>query len=138
MSLVWREQLSVGNDLIDSDHKHLIEIINQVENCMRTKSREGLGSAFDRLTRYSKTHFAAEEKIAESIGYKDAPRLHDSHEALLTRLDQLRQEIEDDWSEESMGHFSELLRSWLVDHVIKEDLRMKPVLTKRSPLFDPR
>ncbi len=34
MSLVWREQLSVGNDAIDADHKHLIDIVNLVENCM--------------------------------------------------------------------------------------------------------
>ncbi|MCF8177232.1 MAG: bacteriohemerythrin [Sulfuritalea sp.] len=138
MSLVWREQLSVGNDLIDSDHKHLIDIINQVEECMKTRSRDGLGSAFDRLSRYSKTHFAAEEKIAKSVGYKNASSLHDSHEALLARLDQLHQEIEDDWTDPSMEHFTELLRSWLIDHVIKEDLLMKPALTKRSPLFDPR
>ena len=31
MSLVWRDQLSVGNNVIDSDHKYLIEIINRVE-----------------------------------------------------------------------------------------------------------
>ncbi|MCF8198826.1 MAG: hypothetical protein K9J42_08675 [Sulfuritalea sp.] len=73
-----------------------------------------------------------------SAGYKDTSRLHDSHEAFLTRLDRLRQEIEDDLTELSMEHFSELLRSWLIDHVIKEDLMMKPALTKRSPLFDPR
>lgn len=138
MSLVWREQLSVGNDLIDSDHKHLIEIINQVEECMKTRSRDGLGMAFDRLSRYSKTHFSAEEKIAESVEYKNASSLHDSHEALLERLDRLRQEIEDDWTDLSMEHFTELLRSWLIDHVIKEDLLMKPTLTKRSPLYDPR
>jgi len=34
--------------------------------------------------------------------------------------------------------FTKLLRSWLIDHVIKEDLLMKPVLKKHSPLFDPR
>ena len=34
MSLEWREQLSVGNNVIDADHKHLIGIINQVEKCL--------------------------------------------------------------------------------------------------------
>lgn len=138
MSLVWREQLSVGNDLIDSDHKYLIEIINQVEYCMRTKSRDGLGSAFNRLTRYAKTHFVVEEMIAEKAGYTDASRLHASHEVWMERLSQLRQEIKDEWTETSMDHFAKLLRSWLVDHVIKEDLLMKPILAQRSPLFDPR
>ena len=37
MGLVWREQLSVGNDLIDADHKRLISIINQVEESLKER-----------------------------------------------------------------------------------------------------
>jgi hemerythrin len=36
MSLQWREQLSVGNDLIDNDHKRLIEIINRAEVSLKS------------------------------------------------------------------------------------------------------
>jgi len=39
MALVWRDQLSVGNNVIDSDHKHLIEIINKVEQSLQEKER---------------------------------------------------------------------------------------------------
>jgi len=31
MGLQWRDQLSVGNDLIDTDHKYLIDLINRAE-----------------------------------------------------------------------------------------------------------
>jgi len=49
MSLYWRDQLSVGNDLIDSDHKYLIEIINRAEASLNAKSRRELAQALDSL-----------------------------------------------------------------------------------------
>ena len=42
-----------------------------------------------------------------------------------------------EWSSDTSGHLLNVLRSWLIDHVIKEDLLMKPVLQKYSPAFDP-
>lgn len=53
MPLEWREQLSVGNDLIDSDHKYLIEIINQAENGLKRKRLSEVTAALDSLSRYS-------------------------------------------------------------------------------------
>ena len=138
MSLKWRQQLSVGNDLIDSDHKHLIDIINRVEDSLRHMERSGLTDALEDLSRYSRTHFAAEEKIAAAAGYAHVARLHESHGALLERLDQLRQELGGGWTTESVERFTNMLRDWLINHVIKEDLRMKPSLAKYSPKFDPR
>lgn len=138
MSLEWREQLSVGNDVIDADHKYLIEIINQAEHGFATHDREKLRDALDRLAQYSKTHFDAEEKIAGAAGFTDVDRLHESHVALLADLNRLKQEFAGDWTPALVEHFTALLRAWLIDHVIKEDLRARPFLTKRSPKFDPR
>lgn len=141
MSLVWRDQLSVGNDVIDADHKHLIEIINRAEHSLNTKNRNELMTTLDALSGYSKVHFDREERIAAAAGYSQTPGLHQSHESLLAGFEHVRGEIDamrQDWSAEAAEHFSALLRNWLLDHVIKEDLLMKPVLQKHSPSFDPR
>lgn len=141
MALVWREQLSVGNNVIDSDHKHLIEIINMVEHSLKTKDRGALAKALDDLSQYSLVHFDREEKIAAAVGYTQVPQLNDSHRVLFEKLSQARGEIEsmgDEWSADTIRHFTDFLRDWLIDHVIKEDLLMKPVLAKYSPSYDPR
>lgn len=138
MGLEWRPQLSVGNDVIDTDHKHLIGIINRVEDSLAAKDFEGLNNALVSLSRYSRTHFAAEETIARAVGYAHVSRLHESHLALLEKLDQMRQDLVQEWSPAMVDSFTGLLRDWLVNHVIKEDLLMKPFLTKWSPEFDPR
>jgi hemerythrin len=141
MALVWREQLSVGNDVIDADHKYLIEIINRVEQLMGLKNPGGLAAELDRLTQYSTVHFEREEKIAAAVGYTQVPNLNDSHGKLLERLSQVRGEFDavgTEWSQQAVEHFTAFLRNWLIDHVIKEDLLMKPVLNRYSPSFDPR
>ena len=138
MGLVWREQLSVGNDVIDSDHKHLIEIINLVERSLKTINRSELTVAFGSLIQYSKEHFDREEKIASAAGYMQVSHLHQSHEQLLRKIDQMQQKIGEVWTEAAVEHFTALLRDWLINHVIKEDLLMKPMLKKHSPKFNPK
>jgi hemerythrin len=103
MSLMWREQLSVGNVVIDNDHKHLIDIINRVEESLVAKNRTGLLAALESLSKYSQEHFVREEKIAKAAGYEQVPNLNESHTALLVQLDRLRKEINEmglEWSSE--------------------------------------
>lgn len=138
MSLQWREQLSVANDLIDSDHKHLIDVINEAGQCLSSRQPVKLAAALDSLARYSKVHFAREELLAKAVGFPEAAHLQSSHEALLAQLDATRRELGDTWSEAVAKQFSALLRNWLINHVIKEDMLMKPYFQKHSPRFDPR
>jgi hemerythrin len=138
MGLDWREQLSVGNDLLDTDHKHLISVINQAELSLKSKNMAGLTTVLESLSSYAKIHFAREELVATAVGYPDVAQIHESHEALIVRLAQVKQEMGDAMTDESSEHFGVFLRDWLVSHVIKEDMKMKPYLTKHSPRFDPR
>lgn len=138
MSLEWREQLSVGNDLLDSDHKHLIEIINLAKHGLTTRNRTELTAALDSLSKYSKMHFSREELIANAVGYGEVSHLQESHAGLLENLEQLKAEIGEVWTEAAAVNFSSFLRNWLLNHVIKEDMLMKPFLKKFSPRFDPR
>lgn len=141
MSLVWRAQLSVGNNIIDDDHKYLIEIINKVEYALKKKNRGELATVLDSLTQYSRVHFDREEKIAAAVKYTQVPHLNQSHQELLKQLEKMKGEIAamgQDWPAETTEHFTGFLRDWLINHVIKEDLLMKPALQKYSPTFDPR
>ncbi|GAB1233192.1 bacteriohemerythrin [Ferrigenium sp. UT4] len=141
MSLVWRDQLSVGNDVIDADHKYLIEIINRAEHSLRARNHRELVEVLESLDQYSRLHFEREEKIAEAVGYTLIPHLNQSHRELLAQLDHIRGEFDamgHDWSAETVEHFTQFLRDWLINHVVREDLLMKPILQKHSPSFDPR
>jgi hemerythrin len=138
MGLQWRDQLSVGNDLIDSDHKYLIDIINKVEVSMKANNRVELMAALEELEHYGSTHFEREELVAKAVGYPNVDQLHDSHVKLIVSLSKVKNELGDNWTDEAQVQFTTFLRDWLIQHVIKEDIPMKPWMTKFSPRFDPR
>lgn len=138
MPIKWSAQLSVGNDVIDSDHKYLIEIVNEVEKYIDQRNQAGMTRAYDKLVQYSKLHFAAEEAIAIAAGYIQTPNLQESHHKLIEKLAESKLELGEKWTKVSVERFTALLKSWLIDHIIKEDLLMKPTLAKFSPKFDPR
>ncbi len=138
MGLQWREQLSVGNELIDGDHKHLIDLVNQAEESLKTKKPEGIKTVLGGLASYAKFHFAREELVSQAAGYPDVEKMHASHEALVAELTKLTEEMGPEMSDAGAQHLVTFVRDWLINHVIKEDLLMKPFLTKFSPKFDPR
>lgn len=138
MPIQWRDQFSVGNDLIDADHQYLIEIINKAEVSLRAHSQSDLIAVFNELAHYGKQHFEREELLASAVGYPKADQLHVSHEALVASLEKFRESVGEQWTSEAAEQFTTFLRDWLIQHVIKEDLLMKPWITKFSPRFDPR
>lgn len=138
MPIQWRDQFSIGNDLIDADHRYLIEIINKAEASLRAYNAVELTSVLNELAHYGQLHFAREELLARAVAYPKAEQLHGSHEALVDSLNKFRQSVGEQWTPQAIEKFTAFLRDWLIEHVIKEDLPMKPWITKFSPRFDPR
>ncbi len=138
MGLQWRQQFSVANDLIDSDHQYLIEIINKAETCLKANDSIALKQVLEDMARYGKNHFEREELVAKAVGYPKSDQLHLSHAQLNDKLAAFTAQMGDTWTESDTVQFSTFLRDWLINHVIKEDMLMKPYLSKFSPRFDPR
>ena len=143
MALKWRDQLSVGNEVIDADHKQLIENLNQVEKYIEIKNKRGLTTSLDNLYQFYKKHSASELKIAGAVSYPQVSQLKACHEELLKSLEQVRSELiseptPTESTQSSIAGFNSFVKDWLTNEVIKENLPLKPFLAKRSPMFDPR
>lgn len=137
MALEWTEQLSVGNELIDSEHRNLIDMINGVEQVLRAGSQAALMSAFKVLADCARAHFENEEKIARAA---DLPfdRHKGAHQYLQRELQYLWNELEAKsglWSEGAVEHFSRMLGNWILDHIMGEDMLLKPALQALSADF---
>lgn len=139
MGLAWTEQLSVGNSMIDSDHKELITLVNNVEHALRTGNRFALSLAFKKLWGGSRAHFMNEEKIAQALDFPvDKHRL--THRYLQDELQYIRDELEDKcgvWSEGAIEHFTRFLGDWLIEHITGEDVQMKTALKTYPYDFKP-
>lgn len=134
MPIQWKPNFSVGNDRIDNDHKHLIELINLAERALESKKLNLLSNHLAQLDHYADIHFKSEERIARAVHFPHCEHMHQSHEELTRTLRACKLSVDGaTWSEQLADEVLKLLRVWLIDHVIKEDLHMKPYLLKHSP-----
>lgn len=134
MPITWREQMSVGVKVLDEDHQHLIDIINQLEQAIQTSQdhhgerKESLLILFGRLKAYTREHFSREEAMQDAADYAGLAENHDHHRRLIHELEELSQRFMDgSASEKPLGkeEMLKFLRHWLVDHIIKIDLKMR-------------
>ena len=138
MPIQWRAQMSVGNLIIDLDHRYLISLINQVEYALRhPEETENLRMALNQLSAYAREHFSREEQLQLRMQYGGYMQHKLAHQALLERLEVISSEILDENDPEKLTanreQITNLLREWLLDHVLKEDMRMKVELEKLPP-----
>lgn len=139
MSLAWTEQWSVGNSMIDSDHKNLVDLVNNVEHALRMGNRLALSLAFKQLWNDVEVHCMNEERIAQAVNFP-LDNHKRTHQYLRDELQYIRDELEDKcgvWSEGAIEHFTRFLGDWLIEHVTGEDVQMKPVLQMHPYDFIP-
>ena len=139
MGSEWTEYLSVGNAIIDSEHKKLIAMINDVEYMIKKRDSFALSEAFDRIARRLRIHFAHEKTIAQAIKFASTTD-NLEHECMLKTIHFMRDVIAGKngvWDEEAAEHYSEFLSDWFTDHIIKEDMLMKPALQHYPYNFKP-
>jgi hemerythrin-like metal-binding protein len=130
MGILWTEQMSVGNAVIDSDHKELIAMISGAEYMIKKRDSYALSLAFDHIEHWLRVHFSNEEMIAQTINYPfDKHKLE--HENVLKTFCFMRDVINGKngiWNEDAAELYSEFLSDWLTDHLINDDMLMKPML----------
>lgn len=137
MTIEWRQEMSIDGGLIDHDHQVLIGVIN--EFCTPSPTGEEftkMQTVLGELSEYTCTHFAREEKLQVQVRYPYESAHHREHQELIRKLDQIREMVDaaaisedtHDVSEVSVlrAKITGLLHDWLIDHILKSDLRMKP------------
>lgn len=133
MPILWRPTMAIGDATIDADHEHLIDLINEVEDTLQTSDGKAtLAACLDQLTVYAKEHFEREEGLMRRAGYPRLEAHHQAHIELRTQFGAIRGKIEaasrQDLPAAEVEGLVTLLRHWLLDHVFKEDLQLKPFL----------
>jgi hemerythrin-like metal-binding protein len=130
----WTDDLSVGVDLIDAQHKMLIQHLNNLTQSLA--SHEGPGkitTTLSFLIEYTHFHFSAEEKHMAANNYPGLDAHKIQHEAFKQTLDNL----EDDFKEEGPTHMlaqdiDTLLVNWLLKHIQGIDVEFGTFLKRNG------
>ena len=83
MRAEFDESLVTGNEMIDTQHKELIDKINKLlDSCETSKDKVVAVKTLDYLADYTEFHFGEEEKLQESIQYTGIEPHKKEHEKL--------------------------------------------------------
>lgn len=122
MFVEWTKDLETGVTFVDADHKVLINLLNQVDDCIeQVEESTVLGSVLDALVEYTDYHFLREEKMMELSSYKGLASHASIHRALSQQVRNVYTDYQDDpWSVDPQSVRS-FLQSWLIDHIMGHD-----------------
>ena len=139
MNLAWSRQMSVGNESIDSEHKALLNLVDDIKRAIRGRDAEALSQAFKLFETSVRTHFSNEERIADAINYPfDEHKLE--HRYVLDEPQTMREELlprNGRWSESAVKYYYSFLSEWSTAHIREDDMQMKATLETYPYDFKP-
>lgn len=128
----WRDEYNTGNQLIDSQHQHLFEVINRLHDSMLAGHGEDVVSqTLDELAEYTLTHFRDEEVLMVEYDYPNYEIHRLKHDGLLTEVKQLQTQLKAVDHHRLSIEVSQFLTNWIIHHMKEEDQKFMAFLRTR-------
>lgn len=120
----WTEDIAVGIEKIDTQHKELFRRIDDLVTAIKSKTcKLTIGDTLEFLEEYIEEHFTAEEALMREKGY---PKL-EAHHALHVKFMKDFQAFMDELRTEESSYNRSVLTNqivvdWILDHIKKVDM----------------
>ena len=139
MEWAWTKQMSVGNGVLDSEHKKILNLVTQIERSIRARDGEHLFLVFRQFEDAIRTHFGNEARIAKAINYHFVHH-NLEHQYILKEIQAIEEELVSSHgklSESAAEHYFQFLSRWATDHINEDDMKMKAILETYPYDFKP-
>jgi methyl-accepting chemotaxis protein len=128
----WSNSLSVGIESIDSQHKVLIDLINDLFYEMNsTNGRQAVSSAFSKLNKYTESHFAYEENLFDKHNYAEKDAHKKIHKKLVAQVVDFQTQFDSGKKDVSL-ELMEFLKDWLLKHIKGTDKKYSSFLQSKG------
>ena len=134
----WMETFELGVPEIDGDHKSMLDLMKAVRGAAGSEDRAGCEKYVSRLLDHARSHFKREEAFLKRHGYAEVKKHAGYHEVLLQRAAAVAKACR---SVETPGEYlkcCEELMSFLVDDVVRGDLKLKSFLQEAGLTLSPQ
>jgi hemerythrin len=128
----WSDDLSMGIDTIDNQHRWLVDATNRLhtEVIKPEPDRAVLGEILEGLVDYTMNHFVLEEELFQRFGYPEDVAHKAEHDAFTAQAMNLLLQFEDG---ASVGPaVLDFLKEWLLHHIMKVDKAYAPFLREKG------
>ena len=119
----WSDTLSVGIEMIDKQHKHLVALTNQLYQACRCGGNVRdivFKETMSRMVEYIRFHFASEQKLLQSVNYPHYTEHKSEHDSLVKKVLETTKNYGGN-KRFVPNNFVRFLRDWIVSHIAHED-----------------
>lgn len=124
--LTWTVDMNTGIEVIDKQHKKIVDYINQLDDARNGGNRELAAKVINNLVGYTISHFEFEESMQEKAEYPFLKAHKKLHQLFAKRVGEYQERFKlgEDISEE----LHRLMFNWLYGHIMNEDMDYVPSL----------
>ncbi len=136
----WNESLAVGFDRIDTEHKELFRMIQELVDAINQHTcKYKIDSVIKFLEDYANNHFEMEEGYMKDRGYPEYSLHKAEHQKFRVAFSELKKDLEKiknsgvyTGSYELSVATDQMLVDWLLDHIAKIDRKLADFLNKKD------
>lgn len=134
MPILWSEDLATNILSIDSQHKELFRLINELLSaCREGKGTDYVGKAINFLEDYVKTHFQTEERYMQIYNYPQFNTHKIQHEKFVESFLELKNRFLKEGATLSLTlSISNTIVNWLTNHIRRVDGEMAKYLKEQK------
>lgn len=118
-ALKWTADLSIGIELIDAQHKRIVDYINQLNEARQTGEKKAVGLVLEGLADYTLSHFSFEEAAMKAARFAGLAQHRRGHERFARQLAEYGHRYA--LGEEVAAEVLDTLNKWLLNHIKRED-----------------
>lgn len=133
----WKKEYEIGNEDIDNQHRDLVKIIDKYNHSISDPaidSYKQIGVTLKYLIDYTHYHFDSEESYMRKIKYPELEKHHVIHQELIYQLREILKKIKYERPYTPV-EFYYFLASWLNDHILDEDQKIKKYVDKSDTII---
>lgn len=124
MEFKWTDKYSVGNEIIDIQHKMLFSIINDLNRHIANgDGMEHIEETLDKMSAYATMHFRTEEDLLFKSNYSEYKKHRLSHERFKKQILHSTQNLMDNRTMDTVVEIHRFLLNWLSSHILEEDVK---------------
>lgn len=122
----WNDSLSVGVELIDEQHKMLIQKLKDLSDALKErKEYNKIIQTLDFMIDYTDFHFTAEENLMAKHDYPGLEDQKKQHEEFKQTLNHILEDFKEEGPTKSLAtSINTFLLNWLIGHIKGTDVKI--------------
>lgn len=122
-TMQWSNLYLLGDEKVDTEHKKLFDLAGLVQTYK--ENEQNVKDAIRELIKYTKFHFASEERYMQSIEYANLAVHKSLHQKIVHNLNSIIDDMSHQTIAETYKRIVDFINNGLVQHIMVEDKKVQ-------------